>query len=186
MRLFVALDLDDDARRAITALQDRVAEALGVDRSIKTVDPAHMHLTLAFLGEIADRDVPAIVDTLSADIIVRRFAAVFQGLGVFPPRGAPRILWLGVGDGSAEIVEVQQVVAGRLEGLGIAPEPRPFHPHLTLARWRTSRPADRSRVLSADSRGAVARVNVDHVTLYQSRLSPAGPAYTALTSASLT
>ena len=186
MRLFVALDLDDDARRAITALQYRAAEALGADRSIKTVDPARMHLTLAFLGEIADRDVPAIVDTLSLDIVVRRFAAVFQGLGVFPPRGAPRILWLGVADGSAEIVELQQVVARRLEGLGIALEPRPFHPHLTLARWRASRPADRSRVLSADSRGAVARVNVDHVTLYQSRLSSAGPAYTALTRADLT
>ena len=186
MRLFVALDLDDDSRRAIAALQHRVAETLGADRSIKTVDPAKMHLTLAFLGEIADRDVPAIVDTLSIDIVVARFAAVFQGLGVFPPRGAPRILWLGVGDGSAEIVEVQQVVASRLGGLGIALEPRPFHPHLTLARWRTSRPADRPRVLSAESRGAVASVNVDHVTLYQSRLSSAGPAYTALTRANLT
>ena len=186
MRLFVALDLDDDARRAITALQHRVAEALEADRSIKSVDPARMHLTLAFLGEIADRDVPAIVDALSINIVVPRFAAVFQGLGVFPPRGAPRVLWLGVGDGSHEIVEVQQVVARRLEGLGIAREPRPFHPHLTLARWRTSRPADRSRVPSAESRGAVARVNVDHVTLYQSRLSSAGPAYTALTRADLT
>ena len=186
MRLFVALDLDDDARRAIAALQQRIAKALGADRSIKTVDPAHMHLTLAFLGEIADCDVPGIVDTISINIDLRRFAAVFQGLGVFPPRGAPRVLWLGVGDGSAEIVEVQRVVVRRLEGLGIALERRPFHPHLTLARWRTSRPADRPRVLSADSRGAVARVNVDHVTLYQSRLSPAGPAYTALTRANLT
>ena len=186
MRLFVALDLDDDARRAIAALQHRVAETLGADRSIKTVDPAHMHLTLAFLGEIADRDVPAIVETLSTNIDVPHFAAVFQGLGVFPPRGAPRVLWVGVGDGSAEIVEVQRVVARRLEGVGIAMEPRPFHPHLTLARWRTSRPADRPRALSADPRCAVARVNVDHVTLYQSRLSPAGPTYTALTRADLT
>ena len=186
MRLFVAIDLDEDARLAITALQQRLVKTLGAERSLKIIDPEHMHLTLAFLGEIADRDVPAIVDTLSIDIVVPRFAAVFQGLGVFPPRGAPRILWLGVGDGSHEIVEVQQVVARRLEGLGIALEPRPFHPHLTLARWRTSRPADRSRVLSADSRGAVGRVNVDRVTLYQSRLSPAGPAYTALTRANLT
>jgi 2'-5' RNA ligase len=186
MRLFVALDLDDDARGAMAALQHRVADTLGADRSIKTVDPAHMHLTLAFLGEIADRDVPAIIDTLTIDIVVRRFAAVFQGLGVFPPRGAPRVLWLGVGDGSDEIVEVQQEVARRLERLGIALDARPFHPHLTLARWRTSRPADRPRVLSADPRCAVARVKVDHVTLYQSRLSPAGPAYIALTRANLT
>jgi 2'-5' RNA ligase len=181
----VALGLDDDARREIAALQERVAKALEADRSMKTVDPARMHLTLAFLGEIAERDVPAIVDTLSISIDIRPFAATFQGLGVFPPRGAPRVLWLGVEEGSDEIVEVQRTVARRLEGLGIALEPRPFHPHLTLARWRTSRPADRPRALSVESR-AVARMNVDHVTLYQSRLSPAGPAYTALTRAKLT
>jgi 2'-5' RNA ligase len=166
MRLFVALDLDDDARLAIAALQQRVAKALEADRSIKAVDPAHMHLTLAFLGEIAERDVPAIVDALSTSIGVDPFAAVFQGLGVFPPRGAPRVLWLGVAEGSDEIVEVQRVVARRLEVLGVALEPRPFHPHLTLARWRTSRPADRPRALSVESR-AVAGMNVDHVTLYK-------------------
>jgi RNA 2',3'-cyclic 3'-phosphodiesterase len=186
LRLFVALDLDDDVRRAIAALQQRVAKVPAADRSMKTVDPTRMHLTLAFLGEIAERDVPAIVDTLSKDICVRPFAAVFRGLGVFPPRGAPRVLWLGVEEGSGEIVELRRAVAGRLEGLGIALEPRPFHPHLTLARFRTSRPADRPRVLSVESRAAVARMNVDHVTLYESRLSPAGPAYTALTRANLT
>ena len=185
MRLFVALDLDDDARRAIAALQQHVAETLGADRSIKTVDPAHMHLTLAFLGEIAERDVPAVVEALSIDIDARPFAAEFQGVGVFPPRGAPRVLWLGVGPGESEIVQLQREVAARLAGFGVTLEPRPFHPHLTLARGRTSRPADRRRLPTVESR-AVARVQVDRVTLYQSRLSAAGPAYTALTRAPLT
>lgn len=185
MRLFVALDLDDDARRAIAALQHRVVKALGTERSVKTVDPAHMHLTLAFLGEIAEPAVPAILDTFSANIDVRPFAANFTGLGVFPSRGAPRVLWLGLDEGTAEIVEVQREVAGRLDRAGVVLERRPFHPHLTLARWRASHPADRRRVLAVES-GAVARVCVDHVTLYQSRLSPAGPSHTALTRANLT
>ena len=185
MRLFVALDLDDDARVAIAALQRRVTQAFGVDRSIKMVDPARMHVTLAFLGEIAEHDVPAIVDALSVGFDVCPFSAEFHGLGVFPPRGAPRVLWLGVGRGESEIVQLQREVAARLEKLSVTLEPRPFHPHLTLARWRTSRPADRERALSAESR-AVAPVNVDHVTLYQSRLSPAGSAYTALARATLT
>lgn len=186
MRLFVALDLDDDARRAIATVQQRVARALGADRSIQQVDPALMHLTLAFLGEVAEPDALAVVDTLSTAIDVRPFAAEFQGLGVFPSRGAPRVLWLGVGHGGRETIQVQREVAGRLERLGVTLERRAFHPHLTLARWRTSRPTDRHRVLSAGSRAAVARVNVDHVTLYQSRVSPAGPTYTALTRANLT
>jgi 2'-5' RNA ligase len=182
----VALDLDDDARRAIARVQRRVATALGADRLMKAVDPAHMHLTLVFLGETAPRTVPAIVDRLSTDIDMRPFEAEYQGLGVFPPSGAPRILWLGVGQGGSEIIRLQREAASRLAGLGVTLERRPFHPHLTLARWRSSRATDRERALSAESRATVARVNVDHLTLYQSRLSPAGPAYTALTRANLT
>jgi 2'-5' RNA ligase len=186
MRLFVALDLDDDARREIATLQQRVLKALEAERSVKMVDPARIHLTLAFLGEIAGPAVPSIADTLSANIDVHPFVAEFRGLGVFPPRGAPRVLWLGVEDGADEIVKVQREVADRVEGLGVVLEQRPFHPHLTLARWRASHPADRQRALSVQSRAAVARVSVDHVTLYHSRLSSAGPTYTALTRANLT
>ena len=192
VRLFVALDLDDHARQAIAAVQERVAKALDADRSIRQIDPARMHVTLAFLGEIAEAAVPAVIDRLSANIDVRQFAAEFQGLGVFPPRGAPRVLWLGVEAGAEKIVEVQRAVASRVERLGVALERRPFHPHLTLARWRTSRtsrtarPSDRQRALSTDTHKPVARVHIDHATLYQSRLSPAGPTYTALTRANLT
>ena len=186
MRLFVAIDLDDDARTAIARLQERVGNALGAERSLKRVNPSHMHLTLAFLGEIAEPAVPPIVDLLSAHIDLRSFVAEFQGLGVFPPRGAPRVLWLGVEQGADEIVEVQREVASRLEGVGVVLERRPFHPHLTLARWRNSHPADRQRALSAEFREAVARVSVGYVTLYQSRLLPVGPTYTALARATLT
>jgi 2'-5' RNA ligase len=130
--------------------------------------------------------VPAIVDALSTDIDLSPFAAALQGLGVFPPRGAPRILWIGVEEGAKQIGEVQREVANRLTRLGVALERRPFHPHLTLARWRTSLPTDRARALSAEPHAAVARLGVDHVTLYNSRLSPAGPTYTALTRVNLT
>jgi 2'-5' RNA ligase len=186
LRLFVAIDLDEGARREIATLQQRVVKALGAERSVKMVDPARMHLTLAFLGEIAEPAVPSIEDTLSKIIDVHPFVAAFRGLGVFPPRGAPRVLWLGVEDGADEIVRVQRELAGRVEALGVVLEQRPFHPHLTLARWRASHPADRQRALSVESRAAVARVSVDHVTLYHSRLSPGGPAYTALARATLT
>jgi len=186
VRLFVPLDLDDAGRQSIAALQQRVVKAVGAGPSFKMVDPVHMHLTLAFLGEIAEPAVPAIVDRLSTPIDLRPFGAEFQSLGVFPPRGAPRILWVGVGEGATQIGEVQREVASRLTRLGVALERRPFHPHLTLARWRTSDPTDRRRVLSADPHATVARLGVDHFTLYQSRLSPAGPTYTALTRVNLT
>jgi 2'-5' RNA ligase len=186
VRLFVAIDLDESARRAIAVTQQRVVKALAPNRSIKLVDSAHMHLTLVFLGEVDSSAVPAIVDTLTASIEVPPFAAEFQGLGVFPPHGAPRVLWLGVGEGAKQIVDVQREVASRLVRLGVALEARPFHPHLTLARWKISRPADRPGTLAIETDTPVARVAINLATLYQSRLSAAGPTYTALTRANLT
>jgi 2'-5' RNA ligase len=186
MRLFVAVDLDDEARAAIGAIQRRVAKALGPDRLIKMIDPAQVHLTLAFLGEIAAPRVPAVVGAFCTNVDRPSFDARFGGLGVFPPRGAPRILWLGVRGGEGDMVELQREVARRAEGLGISLEQRPFHPHVTLARWRSSAPADRERAVSVESSVDRVGATVDHVTLYRSRLSPAGPAYTALARANLT
>jgi RNA 2',3'-cyclic 3'-phosphodiesterase len=186
MRLFVAIDLDDVARAAIAQTQRRLAEILDTDRSLKWVSPAHMHLTLAFLGEIAEPVVPAIVENLSLNIDARPFTAVFRNLGVFPPRGAPRVLWLGVGDGASDVVGAQRVVADRVADAGVALDRRPFHPHLTLARWRSSRPKDARRALAVGPETPTARVDVDHVTLYQSRLTSAGPVYTSLARATLT
>jgi 2'-5' RNA ligase len=186
VRLFVAIDLDEPARVAIGELQRRVVKALGPEQSLKPVDPARMHLTLAFLGEIAESAAAPIVTALSKAIEMRPFAAGFQGLGVFPERGAPRVLWLGVAAGAPQIMDVQREIAGRLEGAGVVLERRPFHPHLTLARWKASRPADRQRALSAGCHTSIAAVTVDHTTLYQSRLSQKGPAYIALAHATLT
>ena len=186
MRLFVAIDLDERARLAIAALQRRIVNALGAQRSVRMIDPEQMHLTLVFLGEIAEPAVPPVVAALSTSISRRPFAVEFQGLGVFPPRGAPRVLWLGVEEGAQEIVEVQRDVADRVTRLGVALERRAFHPHLTLARWRASHLADRQHALGADPRTALARVTVDHVTLYLSRLSAAGPTYSALARVNLT
>jgi 2'-5' RNA ligase len=186
VRLFTAIDLDDGARDAVARLQRRLAERLSGDQSLKWVDPSRMHLTLVFLGDVADARVPAIVASLSSPIDAPRFAIAFQGLGVFPPRGAPRVLWLGVAQGGAALATVHGHVATRLESLGVALEDRAFHPHLTLGRWRDSRPSDRARALAAGISGPIAPLGVDSIALYQSRLSSAGSTYTALARATLT
>lgn len=188
MRLFVAADLDDRARQAIAAAQKRIGTSLGdaSRSSLRWIRPEHTHLTLAFLGEITEPQVPQIVAAVSPQIPVPPFTAVFDSLGVFPPRGAPRVLWAGVGAGARELIELQREVADRLERTGVRLERRPYQPHLTLGRWRTSRPADARRALAADRHATIARAMVDRVTLYQSRLAPSGPSYFALARANLT
>src|SRR5205809_4097642 len=97
MRLFVAIDLGDEVRAAIAAEQRRVGEALGGARStLRWVRPEHIHLTLVFLGEVDEGSSGAIVDAMSEPLDHAAFALVLGGLGVFPPQGAPRVLWLGV------------------------------------------------------------------------------------------
>lgn len=186
MRLFVAVDLNDVARAAIAAEQKRVASAMGESRSdIKWVRPDRMHLTLVFLGEMADARVPAIVDAIGHDVDAVRFDVAFGGIGVFPPRGAPKVVWIGVTAGARELVDLQRRIAERLAPLGVELDSRPFQPHLTLGRWRDSRGSDRQRAVAAVHGGEVARVRIERATLYQSRISSAGPTYTPLAHAKL-
>jgi RNA 2',3'-cyclic 3'-phosphodiesterase len=104
---------------------------------------------------------------------------------VFPDRGAPRVLWVGVGGGADELIALQRDLAARIAARGIALEARAYHPHLTLARWSRSRPADRAPIAAARRGGILARQPVTGVTLYESRLLPSGARYTALARANL-
>jgi 2'-5' RNA ligase len=186
MRLFVAVDLDDAARAAIHAEQKRIASAMRDARSpLKLVHADQMHLTIVFLGEVAEAAAPAIVDAVGRPVAIAPFDLVFEGAGVFPPHGAPRVLWIGVGAGARELGDLQRELAGRVAACGVSLESRPFHPHLTLARWRESRPADRRKALDAADVGVAARVRVTSATLYHSTLSSAGSTHTVLTRATL-
>jgi 2'-5' RNA ligase len=186
MRLFIALDLNDDARAAIGAEQTRLAAALrGTSRSsIRWVRPDHMHLTLVFLGEVDEARAEAVIEETRRDVALPPFDLMLAGAGVFPPRGAPNVLWIGVTAGAETAIALQAELTQRVARHGVTLETRPFRPHLTVGRWRDSRSADRDRVLTAGDR-VVARLHVDHATLYESRLSPAGLSYTPLARANL-
>src|SRR5262245_44008691 len=186
MRLFVAVDLDDEARAAIAAEQRRVGAAMGDARSsVKWVKSAQMHLTLVFLGEVSEAHAPTVVEAIARPVHAAPFAITFQGLGVFPNHGGPRAVWIGGTHGEAELVALQSEISQRTADVGVAFESRPLHPQLTLGRWRESRPSDRRRALAAGRSEVVARVAVDGATLYHSRISSAGPTYTALARATL-
>src|SRR5438045_1996257 len=147
MRLFVAIDLDDAARAAIAEEQKRLMRAFGrADRSVRWVRTDQMHLTLVFIGNVDDNRAGLFVDAMRQDIHMPPFTIAFARIGVFPAYGSPTVLWLGVGRGASETVDLQQHVADRLESLSGDRERRAYYPHLTLGRWRASRASDRRRV----------------------------------------
>jgi 2'-5' RNA ligase len=186
VRLFIAVDLDDEARAAMAAAQKRLAAGIGEARSsLKWIPPDRLHLTLVFLGEVDETRARAVTDVMGADVTQAPFDLAYVGAGVFPARGAPKVLWAGVGAGAREVIDLEQALAARVAGVGHRIEGRPFSPHLTIARWRESRGADRVRALAAAPEGTIARVRVDHATLYQSRISSAGPTYMPLARANL-
>jgi len=186
MRLFVAVDIDDGARAAIAAEQKRIAAAMGDARtSVRWVTADHLHLTLVFLGEVPEAQAELVARAVGRPLDAPPFDLTFQGIGVFPPRGSPRAVWIAVTDGATELIALQQTLAERVASEGIALESRLFQPHLTLGRWRQSRPSDRRRALEAAQSRIVARSHVSGATLYHSRISSAGPTYTSLVRANL-
>lgn len=181
MRLFVALDMDEAARRAVAALHGRLARRLdAAGGHLRWVPPGQLHLTLAFIGDVDAAIGAAVLAAMTPPFAERPFVLALGGLGMFPPRGAPRVLWIGSTAGGRETIDLQRAVADRLSATGVALDERPFHAHLTLGRWRASHDRDRRAVADLADTGELARVEVDHVTLYESHLSPAGATHEPL------
>ena len=185
MRLFTAIEIDEAARATVAKEQARIASALG-DRAggLRFVKPQNLHLTLVFIGEVGEDRSDALTACMRVGLRQPRFRAVLGELGVFPLRGAPRVLWLGLIEGMRDTIALHHEVAERLALAEDGTGGGVFHPHLTLARWKDRRPSAR-QVLAAGWRRGPVNVEVGAVTLFQSRLASAGPAYTSLAQAHL-
>jgi 2'-5' RNA ligase len=183
VRLFTAITLDDRARSAAVALQERVRRALD-GAAIAWVRPEHLHVTLTFMGQVPAERSSQLIEAMADDLIERPFDISLGGIGMFPVRGAPRVIWIGVVSGADRVIGLQRRLVDRLVSIGLASEGRPFHPHVTVGRWRREQATGRRRVdVSATS--IVATVRVDEVTTYESRLSPQGPTHTVVARARL-
>ena len=172
LRLFVAIDAPPPVA---TALHGLGSPAAGF--SWTPVD--RLHLTLRFLGDTPADQVDALRARLRG-IRVARFLLPVEGLGVFPPRGQPRVLWCGVGGGHPHIQQLRQRIDDSVLALGLEADLRGFVPHFTLARLGAVAPARVAQWLR-DHRGfAAPPFRAEGFTLYASELRPAGAVHTAL------
>jgi 2'-5' RNA ligase len=177
-RLFVALEIGSTAQSRLADEQERLAETIR-GSALRWTKRDQLHITLVFIGEVSEQRAASIAAVMREPLPHPPFRFALGGFGAFPPRGAPRNLWIGVKSGAEHVIRVQALVAERLETVGVERERRPFSPHLTLARWKDSRPSDRPRTTTA-SPATIASVDAHAVTLFQSRLSSAGSTYAQL------
>ena len=178
MRAFIAVNLDDGLRRAIAETQDAL-RATGAD--VKWVRAESMHLTLKFLGWVEDARIPEIVKAVGTALEGQApFRLRVEGVGGFPSPTAPRVIWVGVKEGAAELAELSRLVEDAVEPLGFEREGRPFSPHATVGR---AKGAGGRQGLTAAMREAAERefgeMQVTKVELMRSDLRPTGPIYTS-------
>ena len=188
MRLFVAVELDEAVRREAARVSRALAAALerhGTGRGVAWVAPQNLHLTLQFLGEVDPPAARAVVERLSVPVAIPPFDLALAGLGVFPPTGPPRVIWAGVAEGADALVAAHGEVGRRLEGLGFPRENRPFRSHLTLGRVKAPLGPRLGEVLAETALVGETRCRVDHLTLFESRLSPRGATYSVVATAGL-
>jgi len=179
IRTFLAVDLSNEIRAELVGLQDRLART-GVE--IKWTDPENLHITLIFLGEVEDREIPRVC-RIAQDIVARRpaFRLTVSGVGCFPHPRRPRIVWAGIGAGSTELVEIHDALETPLLELGYRREERRFTPHITLGRVKGDFSTDRlATVLAklADWQGG--EMAASELLVMSSELTREGPIYTVL------
>jgi 2'-5' RNA ligase len=187
MRLFIALELPPEVREA-AALVARELKASGAD--VKWVKPESMHLTLKFLGETPDDQVPDIKTALDhACVGHSALDLTIKGCGSFPGEKKPQVVWLGLDGQIEQLRDLAGAIEARLELLGFPPERRSFKAHLTLGRLRRGPkrggkrggsvvPLVRAIAAYKDFQGPAFRA--DHVVLMKSTLTPSGPIYEPL------
>ncbi len=126
-RLFLSIELPEYVKDSLAALQEPDL------RGFHWVPRERLHLTLKFIGDIPGQfqeEVEAALETIA----VHAFLLPIEGLGSFPPIGKAHAVWAGVGGGHPRLFQLQKRIEDTLFGIGIEPEKRIYHPHITIAR----------------------------------------------------
>ena len=188
IRVFVAVGISGEAQEQLIGAVERIRQ--DIPQGIQWANPDGMHLTLKFLGNIPSSGVGPLLDCLGPVAAGHsHFPLHLAGLGMFPNRRKPRVLWAGVGGDLDALSSLQQGAEDAINALGYPPEQRPFRPHITLGRPRRSvSDAQLSRIgaaVSALTPPSPVGWLVESADVMQSELHPTGARYTVLGSAPL-
>lgn len=179
IRSFIAIDLPQDIREKLAAIQEQLSQS---QAGVRWVKPGSIHLTLKFLGNIHPAQVEDIALAVAQEVRDEPPITLgAAGLGAFPSRRKPRVIWIGMEGEVQRLTRIQARVENALEPLGFGREKRPFRPHLTIGRVK-----DRRRLQALIDAMATLDMepfnsfDADEIILYKSDLRPTGAIYTKL------
>jgi 2'-5' RNA ligase len=165
-RLFIAVDLPETVKNSIRAICGGLPDA-------RWVDVRQLHLTLRFIGEVGSEMFNEIKNSMG-EVSETCFNLALKGIGCFPPKKSPRVLWVGIENNETLIRLADKVERVLVEINGLEPEHRKFSPHITIARFRESTPAKIAEYLDRHSSFYTESFPVDAFHLYSSTLTRAG------------
>lgn len=194
IRAFLAVELSQELRAELATVQQelkrRIEPEMKRDTRISWVQPASIHLTMKFLGDMDEQVVDPLLVAVEQAIGSQRSVNVpLERLGAFPRPQSPRVLWLGPSENwereaeAKRLAEIHGAIEEACEGLGFFRETKPFSPHLTLARIRVG---ERHVGVVLVKGGVLDRplslgsLAVEAVVLMKSELKPTGSVYTKL------
>lgn len=179
MRCFVAIELPPQVHDRLADLQNRLGT---VGRAVRWTRVDQIHLTVKFLGDVPDDQVPAVC--AAAKEVARRFDPFpldVRGAGCFPPAGQARIVWAGIAEAPQPLADCQEACEQAYAALGFKPEGRRFHPHLTIGRVRDARASrDIRAAVEKEAAFPAGTFTAGELTVFQSVLRPTGPTYTVI------
>jgi 2'-5' RNA ligase len=185
IRTFLALDLGAKIRKKLVAVQEELAEAMA---EVKWVEPDNLHVTLLFLGEVNDRELPGVCRAAQQAVAeMPSFTVSVETLGCFPNTRRPRVVWAGIGQGMQEICRIHDALeSAMLEQGCYRREERQFTPHVTLGRVRSEEVNERFAPAIQEHRvWSAGEVAVNEVLVMSSQITRHTPSYSVLSRAKL-
>jgi 2'-5' RNA ligase len=180
-RLFFAIELPPEVRHKIGSHIDTLRAQLPDVRASWTREE-NLHLTMKFFGEVPVTKVERISEAAARAVAsAHPLELSIGGCGTFPPKGQPRVLWIGTEDPSGNLRKLHTALENECADIGFPREQRPYHPHLTVARLRQPHGARELAKLHEDIGFDPMTVKVEEVCLIRSELSSKGSRYTIVT-----
>ena len=179
IRSFLAIELPKPILKKIEEVQGDLRSA---HADVRWVSPEKIHLTLKFFGSIEESRIYSIFKSIDEPIrSTLPFSLKVRGVGAFPQLKNPRVVWMGVVEEREAFTSLQKQIETQLEKIGFQPEDRPFHPHLTLGRMKSSRGKEElAGRMEKHKEEEFGDLRVERVVLFKSDLRPSGPIYTPL------